>query len=151
MGLDMYLYAERYVSGYEWQDRDEKDTYRAIVDALGVEPTPSTPGIGVNFTAVYWRKANAIHNWFVNECQDGIDDCREVYVSRDSLKKLVDLCQEVIDTGDTSLLPSIQGFFFGSTEYDEWYFDDLKRTIEDVNSALERFDDRYSFSYQSSW
>lgn len=151
MGLDMYLYAERYVSGYEWQDRDEKDTYRAIVDALGVEPTPSTPGIGVNFTAVYWRKANAIHNWLVDECQDGIDDCREVYVSRDSLKKLVDLCQEVIDTGDTSLLPSIQGFFFGSTEYDEWYFDDLKRTIEDVNSALERFDDRYSFSYQSSW
>ena len=23
---------------------------------------------------IYWRKANAIHNWFVENCQEGVDE-----------------------------------------------------------------------------
>ncbi|RLB83158.1 MAG: hypothetical protein DRH15_05655, partial [Deltaproteobacteria bacterium] len=44
----------------------------------------------------YWRKANAIHRWFVENVQDGNDDCERYYVPREKLKELKDLCQEVI-------------------------------------------------------
>jgi hypothetical protein len=47
------------------------------------------------------------------------------------------------------LLPSHSGFFFGSTEYDEWYFKDLTRTVEIIDRCLaSKFD---YFEYQASW
>jgi hypothetical protein len=48
------------------------------------------------------------------------------------------------------LLPPQSGFFFGGTEYDEYYFQDLEKTrkmIEDVLAEPEGGD----FYYQSSW
>ena len=47
---------------------------------------------------MYWRKANQIHKWFVDHCQDGIDDCREAYVSDEQLEELLNLCKKVKDT-----------------------------------------------------
>jgi hypothetical protein len=46
----------------------------------------------------YWRKANAIHGWFVENVQDGEDDChmhREV--TADDLIQLKDLCVDVLE------------------------------------------------------
>lgn len=43
----------------------------------------------------YWRKANAIHKWFVDNVQEGIDDCKEYYVSIEQLKELHDICQKI--------------------------------------------------------
>ena len=39
----------------------------------------------------YWRKANHIHQWFVENIQDGNDDCREYYVPRERLKELLEI------------------------------------------------------------
>ncbi len=39
----------------------------------------------------------------------------------------------------------------GSTDYDQYYFDDLRDTVEMLNKALAAFDDTWSFEYQSSW
>jgi len=47
------------------------------------------------------------------------------------------------------LLPVTDGFFFGSQEYDEWYFNDIQETIEIIDWALKR--DFDYFAYQSSW
>ena len=47
--------------------------------------------------AAYWRKANAIHQWFVDNVQNGIDDCgyhREV--TEDDLENLLDICKTVL-------------------------------------------------------
>lgn len=49
----------------------------------------------------YWRKANAIHRWFVENVQNGKDDCGEYPVTRENLRSLVDLCQQVIDSVET--------------------------------------------------
>jgi hypothetical protein len=49
--------------------------------------------------SMYWRKANHIHNWFVNNFQDGTDDCRYVYISKydiGKLKNLLKRCNSVI-------------------------------------------------------
>jgi len=48
-------------------------------------------------------------------------------------------------------LPTTSGFFFGSTEYDEWYFQDLQSTVEIIDNALSKIGDEWTFSYQSSW
>lgn len=44
----------------------------------------------------YWRKANHIHKWFVDNVQDGADDCKEYYVSEEKLQQLLDACQQVV-------------------------------------------------------
>jgi hypothetical protein len=94
-----------------------------------------------------WRKANAVHKWFVDNCQDGRDDCREVEVSYAQLLELRALCAKIIETKNPELLPPQCGFFFGSTDIDEYYFGELEETI-DIIEALDADGHHY---YQSSW
>lgn len=111
--------------------------------------------VSVAITCAYWRKANAIHAWFVHNCQNDVDECEENDVSREHLEQLRSVCQEVLD--DTSkagaLLPPQAGFFFGSTDIDEWYLEDLKLTIDQIDHCLKIADDLgdVQFSYRSSW
>lgn len=103
----------------------------------------------------YWRKANAIHQWFVDNVQNGEDDCREYIVSKEALHKLLTLVNTVIANNGLgeALLPTQQGFFFGSTEYDEYYFEDLTLTRDILSKCLQEIEQnpRSSFFYQSSW
>ena len=107
----------------------------------------------------YWRKANQIHNWFVETCQGGVDECQEVYVSIDQMKELADLCRQVIldPSKAEELLPTSSGFFFGSTDIDEWYIEQLRYTADRLTELVkiaenESKNDNYiSFYYQSSW
>ena len=44
----------------------------------------------------YWRKANQIHNWFVENVQNGEDDCRcHDEVTEDKLLTLLNICLDV--------------------------------------------------------
>ena len=57
------------------------------------------PWTGIMEQVGYWRKANQIHNWFVENIQDGIDDCnyhREV--TEEDLTELLNVCQKVLDS-----------------------------------------------------
>jgi hypothetical protein len=152
MGLDMYLSAKRYL----WRDGDESIS-REIEDLIGVKSDPAKRFCGASFVAkevsveaMAWRKANAIHGWFVRRCQDDRDECQESYVSRDKLRELVELCQEALDKPDHEVLEPTAGFFFGSYEKDEWYYKDLKDTIEGITEALE-LPESFEFYYQASW
>jgi hypothetical protein len=104
---------------------------------------------------LYWRKANAIHDWFVREVQAGVDECQESYVSTEKLKTLRDLCREVMNDKEkaNSLLPTRSGFFFGDTSYDEWYFMHIENTEKQLTEVLEdeEFLKSWEFYYQSSW
>lgn len=57
------------------------------------------------------------------------------------------VCQKKIAE---DLLPTQGGFFFGGTDYDEYYLRDLEGTVEMLDKAL-ALDDSWSFEYQSSW
>ena len=49
-------------------------------------------------------------------------------------------------------MPATDGFFFGSTDYDEYYLDDLRRTFEICESVLDTTDfDKQMVYYCSSW
>jgi hypothetical protein len=130
----------------------------------------------------YWRKANAIHRRFVDNVQDGNDDCGKYRVSRDQLSQLRDDCRKVLaastlidakiingvryengnevpilEDGKTindagvakEILPTQAGFFFGSTDYDQYYYDDLVHTRDVLDEVLAEPGDE--FQYQSSW
>ena len=83
----------------------------------------------------YWRKANAIHKWFVDNVQGGNDNCGSYYVSLEQLKELHDLCLKALKDEDSTLLPPSSGFFFGSTDIDDWYW----KYIQDTVNILESF------------
>ena len=151
MGLDMYLTAERYVSDY-----DEKD--KELVEQLAKLPVNSKFGRINSITTdfMYWRKANAIHKWFVDEKQGGVDECQKTWLNISDLLELLDVCKKVYDDHSLApeLLPTVSGFFFGDTVYDEYFFEQVKYTIDRLSELLtipEEEVERWSFCYQSSW
>lgn len=132
------FYKKFYTVKYYYWDDEHKYGRKRISEQIG-----------------YWRKANAIHRFFVDKVQDGIDDCefhREV--TEEDLEELINTCHEVLDNPNLAeeLLPTQSGFFFGETSYDEYYFDDLKYTIEICENALKTTDfDTQAIYYISSW
>lgn len=149
MGLDMYLNKRTYVQYWE---HNGDDNYEVTV-TKGGKPTKINPK-KVKYIieeAGYWRKQNQIHRWFVENVQEGIDNCGEYYVSKDDLETLLELCKKVQADHSLadSLLPSASGFFFGGTDYDEWYYNGIDNTIQILEEALE--DERGEFYYSSSW
>tara|TARA_R100000278_G_scaffold110920_1_gene88296 strand:- start:582 stop:1043 length:462 start_codon:yes stop_codon:yes gene_type:complete len=153
MGLDMYLTKETYVK--RWEHQTDADLHEVSVKKGGeAHPTIQTNRIsGVVEEVMYWRKANAIHGWFVDNCQDGIDDCQRTHVSVEQLKELRDLCQRVILDKQPELLPPREGFFFGSKEVDDWYYSDLADTVAQLDKELDGKGDEYGvdYYYRSSW
>lgn len=106
-----------------------------------------------NSESMYWRKANAIHNWFVENVQDGVDECNEYDVSVEKLKELLNICNDVLEDNDLAetLLPTQGGFFFGTTDYDEWYFENVAKTAVFLTNTIAEYDDKEVFVYWSSW
>ena len=148
MGLDMYLKGKRYLSSYF----NEGDNEKACKIA---ELFPEINGQEIKevmIEAGYWRKANAIHKWFVDNVQEGEDDCGNYYVGREQLAELRELCQKVLADRSLAaeLLPPQSGFSFGGTDIDEYYFADLGQTIKIIDNAL-TLPESWDFEYHSSW
>lgn len=176
MGLDMYLNKTRRVGSLSTEDYakiegampweiekyDKKKGLTAICnvkDAFLLNDAVRERGNSFKYLSIfeevgYWRKENAVHNWFVKNCQDGIDKCQLTEVSKESLEKLLKACKSTISTPKSAdkKLPTRSGFFFGSVEYDEYYIKGIKRTLEVIGDVLDStdFDEEIVF-YQSSW
>lgn len=157
MGLDMYLYARQYMTGYEWDKNGDMQKLTNIVGNLDFAVSElERPCVTVMLPVGYWRKANQIHNWFVQNVQRGEDDCKEYSVEREELQDLLNVCEKVLDDPDLAeeLLPTSSGFFFGSTDYDEYYEQELRETVILLTKLLS--DTRLNsanvdFVYTSSW
>lgn len=161
MGLDMYLKATKHTYKSEF---DAKEGYpggrpkggieQAVYD---IEIPKAFPEYGVrefSCDAMTWRKANAIHKWFVDNVQDGNDDCRTYYVHHSQLRDLLGVINQVLDYPEEAedILPTTSGCFFGHTEYDEYYMDILRHTQDRLSKILSMPDlDTWSFEYSSSW
>jgi hypothetical protein len=159
MGLDMYLSKRTYVKN--WSHMKPEERHEVSVTRNGSTVTAIKPE-RVSYIVeevAYWRKANAIHDWFVKNCQDGVDECQESYVSREQLQELLDVVNAILaapageerDRLAAETLPPVAGFFFGSTDIDEYYYEDLEFTQETLTELLAEPDEGERFIYQSSW
>ena len=160
MGLDMYLSASEYVSRYDYKPNNTctNELFAEIISKFDVEPDPNGfAGLEISIPMGYWRKVNAIHNWFVTNYANGVDECQKIYITRNDLQCLLDCCDGVLAMRGTpvgeqvakDVLPPSAGFFFGTYDIDEWYYNGIEKTVEIINRCLaSKFD---SFEYQASW
>jgi hypothetical protein len=160
MGLDMYLNKKTYVQN--WNHNPSEEHHQIEVKRGGVIRTDIKPS---RITYIveqvgYWRKFNALHGWFVDNCGRGVDECQEIYVEEEKLEELLETLKEVSSdfTKSSELLPPTQGFFFGSDEVDEYYKQDVNSTIEVIEEVLKEHElsKQYGlhsgdFYYQASW
>lgn len=163
MGLDMYLHKKTYVKNWDHQRPEER---HEITVKLGGQAHPHIKPERISEITeqvAYWRKANAIHKWFVDNVQDGRDECQESYVEREQLAELVARCKEVLNSVETiepgqviaqpalanTLLPTQDGFFFGSTDYGQYYLADLRDTVAQLEPLLA--EEGGAFYYRASW
>jgi len=153
MGLDMYLYRREYISGWDWNDNPkEMKLYSDILEYTGAKRCAGSPHAQVEVCVAYWRKANAVHKWFC-DLDGGRDECQSIYVTKGNLIELRDLAKSVTEqpamAGD--VLPTQQGFFFGSYDYDDWYMEDMKNTVEQIDNILAASNEYSDFIYRASW
>jgi DNA repair ATPase RecN len=155
MGLDMYLYLRKYESQYSKNFKAQRFYPTELKEFKDKIKKRNYLSRETYFQVGYWRKANAIHDWIVQKCADGEDKCQKIYVSIEQLKELLDNVNKVLDNHSlaSELLPTASGFFFGSTDYDEWYYEDLTYTKELLESVLAFIKNNYEYDavYQASW
>ena len=156
-------------------------TTKAIYDALSKMPKlygqvghiktiiPDGDSYIVSTHIHEWRKANQIHGWFVDNCQYGDDNCRSHHVFADQLVELYKVIKFLGRIPPFSfnkpfipapaqlrlareLLPTRSGFFFGSIEYDEGYFYNIRKTRDILKKVLKPSTiNNWQFSYHASW
>jgi hypothetical protein len=159
MGLDMYLSKKKFL-GWEFEHRRKElaEQGNAIPD-LSAFDLDSNRVSYITEEVAYWRKANAIHRWFVDTVQGGVDDCsKQSLVSKKDLEQLLFCVKKELVIKDNTeegcpgdFLPTQPGFFFGSYEYDEWFYNDLERTQVLLEQILKDWDEDADYYYQSSW
>jgi len=160
MGLDMYLYGSRFISSYDPLP-EEAVLVEAIREGMDL-PDCESPLSTFETKIIQWRKANAIHKWFVDNCQDGKDECQRTSLMLSDLHALRDTLAQLLDHDESKaalLLPPTTGFFFGSEALDEWYWDEVDRTHEILDVWIKYIEkDRtrerswgWDLFYDSSW
>lgn len=139
MGLDMSLYREVQMKG-KMEITDEK---------VGAVLNEDTMRPSVKHEVCYWRKFNALHKYFndhFNE-QDN-DNCVNMYMNIDDIRELLRLVKQIrkqVIVRDEKItnpevcgaLPTEEGFFFGSTDYDKYYVSDLDLTIGQLSKVID--------------
>lgn len=160
-----------YLSSWSHAPAEERARAQRIHELAGTWPLHTDDSGGgelsgvdgqvvVQITAGYWRKANAVHDWFVRRCQDGVDDCGEYPVEAEQLAELRSLCTKALERyeagdldGAGQLMTPTSGFFFGSTDIDDWWASDLRDTVATVERVVHLAIEAggVSFSYHSSW
>ena len=151
MGLDMYFYGTKNFSVFPRdavrQPLEKTFEFTSLINNHGMENAPidydtAWSSYDIKFPLMYWRKSNQIHKWFVDNVQGGKDNCEEYSVSLDQLKDLSKTIEPIVCYPSVAKeviqekMPTQSGFFFGSTEYDDYYFEDLRSTKEKIDQII---------------
>lgn len=140
MGLDSYFYKKK--STYEHPQATKENPFAGphrittVLDEVG-----------------YYRKFNALHAYIVEQFADGADLCQPIELSKDNVYTILEILTTIRDDHSQAyLMPPTGGFFFGSTDVDEWYF----RAVEDAVQLFGKFLAEIDFEteglvYQASW
>lgn len=160
----MYFYARKttYKSFSKWDNSDRANEVNYPEDLK----TFSDYICNRNFKSVqtetiyqigYFRKFNALHSYIVKTFANGIDNCQDIILYKEDVEQIKKVLDDVLNAHQQvekakELLPTQSGFFFGGTDYDEFYFEDVKVAADLMQSLLCNFDfDKYQLIYEASW
>ena len=174
MGLDQFLYR----SAADRPIKDDEETWVQTYAAFkakhgqmvyGNDDAPNSYAAFKRELAVvsnceevaYWRKFNALHLWMERALNNDEQTNGEMLpISLEQLAGLKVTCERVAadPTLGPTFLPTGGRFFFGSTDYDEWYVGDCIETANELDRILReeeawcRAGNRpHVFHYCSSW
>jgi len=151
MGLDHWLIKSTYIGAEYIDPKDIKFSLKIKGKKFNI----NTNKINAIEESLHdWRKFNALHKWFVDNVQNGVDNCERHLVNVKHIKDLLAICISIKENHSLAkeLLPTREGFFFGNTEYDEWYFKEIDNTIKILKQVIEDYEQcPFDIYYESSW
>ena len=84
---------------------------------------------------LFFTKVNFLLPFF-----DYTENCEDIKINKQQVEDLADTCKQVLKKLKAkTLLPNTEEFFFGSTEYDEMYFDNIKLVLQRFQHLLKTF------------
>lgn len=99
----------------------------------------------------YFRKVNFLVKFMEN--YEELENCTPMTLTKELVEELIESCDKVINLYETTenkidfekgakeILPTTAGFFFGSTDYDDWYIDNVKDVKKEMETnVLPEFD-----------
>lgn len=91
----------------------------------------------------YFRKVNFLIPFFEKRRHMEIENCEDLVIEKEDVKELIRRCKEVLTNHELAekLLPARAGFFFGNTEYDNSYYEDVYDVLQTFKTILLEFDD----------
>lgn len=136
MGLDIYFYRVKKA------DADNMTNTREVVDL-----------INRGLDCAYFRKANFIYAYFDHLIDSDTECC---IVCKDEIESLFDACSLLLERQNEKdfaeeVLPTCGGFFFGSTEYDDWYYENVESCYEQMKIILDEWQDGDAIVIWFSW
>lgn len=179
MGLDMYLYKRSYVQNWGHTPKEEEHEITVKVGGkIHADIKPERIAYIIE-QITHWRKFNALHGWIVENCAAGVDDCSEIYLSTEHIKNLLEILEKVKEiilksektikvfedykgrkyeetsydcSGEMdAIFPPRSGFFFGSLEIDNYFLQDVEKSIKVFQDCLKDKSGRSQYFYQASW
>lgn len=96
---------------------------------MGLDHSLSVETDGEMMEIVRWRKKNWIHGYFEEVITNGegeIANCEYHSIDWDVVRGLIEKMKKALDQRNPSHLEPKPGFFFGSTEVDDYYWDSLQ-------------------------
>lgn len=163
MGLDMYFYARKttYKSFSKWDkpsrvdETDYPEDLKTFSDYIYDRNFKSVQ-TETEYQIGYFRKFNALHSYIVKTFANGIDNCQDILLYKADIAKIKKVLDDILKVGTEEkakeTLPTQSGFFFGGTDYGEYYFEEVKVAADLMQSFLDNFDfENYQLVYRASW
>ena len=99
----------------------------------------------------YFRKVNFLFKYY--EDRGKMYDQYYAFTDADDIDDIIDRCEQVLQDHSLAneLLPTQSGFFFGSTDYDDWYFSDVKDCLKQMKKYRKLLKDGVTGYVIFSW
>lgn len=123
------------------------------------ESLSDSDSIVISKQVMYWRKANAIHNWFTEHTTETSEGSEVYQVTKSNMESLLSDIKVVLELSDIKvvleehrlspdlqekaeeLIPAVSGFFFGDNGYEDDYYDSLQETKDFLEKELKFIED----------
>ena len=98
----------------------------------------------------YFRKVNFLFEFFSGSLNE---EETTAVITRGEMEELIEKCEFVLNNRDkaSEILPTCDGFFFGSLDYDDYYFESVAKVLLSFQVILENYSDDYLYIIDFSY